>query len=212
MCENLFGYFSVFTQLLGWSAVVLGLLWCCPGICWGYSGVLLNLFWGCSGVVLALFWGCSWLVLGLFSGCSGLALGLFWGSSGLVLVKFWGSSGVALSLFSPCSTLCLGLLCGIPWDSWALLGSQLDFWTSSPQPPASSSSSSSSTVLELWASSDLLRPPWTQLDTSWNHLETPQKHRKQPDLTGKCLKQEVFPGLIQSSKATVLELWASPDS
>jgi hypothetical protein len=30
-------------------------------------------------------------------------------------------------------------------------------------------------------------------------------------LTGKCLKQEVVPGLFQSSQATVLELWASPD-
>jgi len=36
--------------------------------------------------------------------------------------------------------------------------------------------SSQATVLELWASPDLLRPPWTQLDTSWSHLDT-----KRPD-------------------------------
>jgi len=53
--------------------------------------------------------------------------------------------------------------------------------------------------------------------TSWDaarqlldHLDTPQKHRKRPDLTGKCLKQEVVPGLFQSSQATVLELWGTP--
>jgi hypothetical protein len=34
------------------------------------------------------------------------------------------------------------------------------------------------------ASPALLRPR-TQRNTSWNHLETPQKHRKRPDLTGK---------------------------
>ena len=54
-------------------------------------------------------------------------------------------------------------------------------------------------------------PPWTQLDTSWSHLETPQEQRKRPNLTEKCLKQKVLPGLFQSSQATVLELWASPD-
>ena len=36
--------------------------------------------------------------------------------------------------------------------------------------------SSQATVLELWASPDLLRLPWTQLDSSWSHLET-----KRPD-------------------------------
>ena len=56
--------------------------------------------------------------------------------------------------------------------------------------------SSQATVLELWASPDLLGPPGTQLDTSWSHLEMPQKHRKRPRLTGKCLKQEV---VIQAS-------------
>ena len=43
------------------------------------------------------------------------------------------------------------------------------------------------------------------------HLGTPQKHRKRPDLTGRPLNQEVLRGLFQSSQATVLELWASPD-
>jgi hypothetical protein len=38
--------------------------------------------------------------------------------------------------------------------------------------------SSQATVLELWASPDLQGPPGTQLDTSWNHLDTPQKHTK----------------------------------
>ena len=37
----------------------------------------------------------------------------------------------------------------------------------------------------------------------------PQEHRKRLNLTEKCLKQEVVPGLFQSSQATVLELWAS---
>ena len=66
--------------------------------------------------------------------------------------------------------------------------------------------SSPATVLELWAFPDLQGPPETQLDTSWSHLETPQKHRKRPNLTGKCLKQEVLSGLFQSSQGTVLEL------
>ena len=71
--------------------------------------------------------------------------------------------------------------------------------------------SSQATVLELWASPDLQGPPGTQLDTFWSHLDTPPKHRKRADLTGKCLKQKVVPGLFQRSQATVLELWASPD-
>jgi hypothetical protein len=71
--------------------------------------------------------------------------------------------------------------------------------------------SSQATVLKLWAFPDLQGPPETQLDTSRSHLETPQKHRKQPSLTGKCLKQEVVPGLFQSSQGTVLELWPSPE-
>ena len=39
--------------------------------------------------------------------------------------------------------------------------------------------------------------------------ETPEEHGKPPNLTEKCLKQKVVPGLFQSSQATVLELWAS---
>jgi hypothetical protein len=58
--------------------------------------------------------------------------------------------------------------------------------------------SSPATVLELWAFPDLQGPPETQLDTSWSHLETLQKHRKRPNLTGKYLKQEVLSGLFQS--------------
>jgi hypothetical protein len=69
--------------------------------------------------------------------------------------------------------------------------------------------SSQATVLELWASPHLLGPQGTQLDASWNHPETPQEYRKRPNLTEKCLKQKVVPGLFQSSQATVLELWAS---
>ena len=34
-------------------------------------------------------------------------------------------------------------------------------------------------------------------------------NRKQLNLTEKCLKQEVVPGLSQSSQATILELWAA---
>ena len=66
--------------------------------------------------------------------------------------------------------------------------------------------SSQATVLELWASPDLLRPPWTQLDTSWTHLETPKKHRKRPNLTGKCLNQEVV--IEASSRALRPQFWA----
>jgi hypothetical protein len=66
--------------------------------------------------------------------------------------------------------------------------------------------SSQATVLELWASPDFLGPPWTQLDTSWSHLETPQKHRKRPDLTGKCLNQEVV--IQASSKAIRPPFWS----
>ena len=40
--------------------------------------------------------------------------------------------------------------------------------------------SSQATVLELWASPDLLGPPWTQLHTSSSHVETARKHRNQP--------------------------------
>ena len=71
--------------------------------------------------------------------------------------------------------------------------------------------SSQATVLELCAFPDLQGPPETQLDTSRSHLETPQKHRKRPNLTGKCLKQEVVPGLFQSSQGTILELLPSPE-
>ena len=59
--------------------------------------------------------------------------------------------------------------------------------------------SSQATVLEVEASSDLQGPPGTRLDTTWSHLETPQEHRKKPDLTEKCLKEKVAPGLFQSS-------------
>ena len=70
--------------------------------------------------------------------------------------------------------------------------------------------SSQATVLELWASPDLLGPPGTQLDTSWSHLETPQKHRKQPDLTRKCLNQEV---VIQASSGALRPpFWSSGPS
>ena len=62
------------------------------------------------------------------------------------------------------------------------------------------------TVLELWASPDLQGPPGTQLHTFWNQLETTQNHKKRADLTGKCLKQKVVPGLFQSCQATVLEM------
>jgi len=72
--------------------------------------------------------------------------------------------------------------------------------------------SSQATVLELWASLDLERPPWTELDTFWNQLETTQNHKKRTDLTGKCLKQKVVPGLlVRSSKNLILELFASSD-
>ena len=67
--------------------------------------------------------------------------------------------------------------------------------------------SSQATVQELWASPELLGPPGTQLDTSWSHLETPQKHRKRPDLTGKCLNQEVV--IQASSRALRPPFWSS---
>ena len=56
--------------------------------------------------------------------------------------------------------------------------------------------SSQATVLDLWPSPDLQGSPGTQLHTFWNQLETTQKHRKRTDLTGKCLKQKVVPGLF----------------
>ena len=62
------------------------------------------------------------------------------------------------------------------------------------------------TVLELVASPDLLGPPGTPIDISWSHPETPQKNRKPPNLTEKCVKQKVVSGLFQSSQATVPEL------
>jgi hypothetical protein len=65
---------------------------------------------------------------------------------------------------------------------------------------------------ELCSSFELRRSPWAQPDTSWSHLETPQKHSKRPDLTEKLAQSESrHPGLSQSSQATLLELWASPD-
>ena len=68
------------------------------------------------------------------------------------------------------------------------------------------SQSYQATVLELWASPDLQGPLRTQLDTSWSQLETPQKHRKRPDLTGKCLNQEV---VIQASpRALMPPFWS----
>ena len=44
-----------------------------------------------------------------------------------------------------------------------------------------------------------------------SQVGTTQKHRLRADLTGKCLKQKVVPGVFQSSQATVLKLWAFPD-
>ena len=51
---------------------------------------------------------------------------------------------------------------------------------------------------------------------SWKRLgAAPSKTRKtlssKARWPGKCFKQEVVPGLFQSSQATVLELWASPE-
>ena len=45
--------------------------------------------------------------------------------------------------------------------------------------------SSQATALELWALAALQGPPWTQLDSVCGHLQTLQKRRKRPDLTGK---------------------------
>ena len=56
--------------------------------------------------------------------------------------------------------------------------------------------SSQATVLELWASPEVLGTPGTLLDTSCSHQDTPKAHRKRPHLTGKCLKQKVVPGLF----------------
>ena len=58
------------------------------------------------------------------------------------------------------------------------------------------SQSSQATVLELLAFPEIQELPRTQLEPSWSHLETHQKHRKRPDLTGKCLNQKV---VIQAS-------------
>ena len=67
--------------------------------------------------------------------------------------------------------------------------------------------SSQATVLELWPSPALLKPPLTQLDTSWSNQETPQTHRKRPHLTGKCLKQKVV--IQASSRALRPPFWSS---
>ena len=71
--------------------------------------------------------------------------------------------------------------------------------------------SSQATVLELWASPEVLGLPGTLLDVSCSHEDTPQTHRQRSHLTGKCLKQKVVPGLFQSSQDTILELWTSPE-
>ena len=44
--------------------------------------------------------------------------------------------------------------------------------------------SSQATVLELWVSLDLLRPPWTQLDTSWSHLDAKRPDHEQVGYQG----------------------------
>jgi hypothetical protein len=70
---------------------------------------------------------------------------------------------------------------------------------------------SRATVLELWASPDLLRPPGTQLDSSWTHSSTIMSLGA---FLGLLLREEPVsrqPSLVQRSQATVLELWASPD-
>ena len=70
------------------------------------------------------------------------------------------------------------------------------------------------------ASSRALRPPfWSsrlslssrdltrRSSTSWSHLETPQKHRKKPYLTGKCLNQKVV--IRASPRALRPPFWSS---
>ena len=69
------------------------------------------------------------------------------------------------------------------------------------------SQGSQATVLELWASPDLLGPSGTQLGTSWSHLETTPKQRKRPNLTGKYLNLEVI--VEACSKALGLPFWSS---
>ena len=66
--------------------------------------------------------------------------------------------------------------------------------------------SSQATVLELWASPDLLRTPWSQLDISLSNLETPQTHTRRPNLTGKCLSKVVIQA---SSRALQPLFWSS---
>ena len=66
--------------------------------------------------------------------------------------------------------------------------------------------SSQATVLELWASPDLLRTPWSQLDISLSNLETPQTHTRRPNLTGKCLSKVVIQA---SSRALQPPFWSS---
>ena len=67
--------------------------------------------------------------------------------------------------------------------------------------------SSQATVLELWVVGALEGPPWTQLDSVWSHPQTPQKHRKQPDLTAKCFNPEVV--IQASSRALRPPFWSS---
>ena len=66
--------------------------------------------------------------------------------------------------------------------------------------------SSQATVLEFWASPDLLRTPWSQLDISLSNLETPQTHTRRLNLTGKCLSKVVIQA---SSTALRPPFWRS---
>ena len=71
--------------------------------------------------------------------------------------------------------------------------------------------SSQATVLKLWASPEILGPPWTQLATSLSHLDAPEAQKttrldeKIPQSGNRHMR------IFQSSQATVLELWASPE-
>ena len=71
----------------------------------------------------------------------------------------------------------------------------IDDWACQAQPPLHAlPRSSQATVLELQASPDLLRPPWTQLDTSWGHLDT-----KRPDYQQVGVSRWASPAIIKLS-------------
>ena len=79
--------------------------------------------------------------------------------------------------------------------------------TASPGLPRSSQA----TVLELWASLQLLRAPSASPDSPRPSQRHEPRRFNETRVLHRCLAGLGLPGLVWDSQATVLELWAPPE-